>query len=75
MLPLTPSTIKEMAACRGPLDPTALRLIVKCFGFEYRSLTGMLIFAVQIGRFEIGPVVSIICKYNDRPDIVHFQVA
>jgi hypothetical protein len=75
MVPLTPSTIKEMAASRGPLDPTALRLIVERFGFEYRSLAGMLIFAVQIGRFYIGAAVSIICKYNDRPDTVHFQAA
>jgi hypothetical protein len=75
MVPLTPSTVKEMATSRGPLDPDALKLIVALFGFEYRSLTGMLIFAVQIGRFDIGPAISILCKYNDRPDTVHFQAA
>jgi hypothetical protein len=75
MVPLTPSTVKEMATSRGPLDPDALKRIVDRFGFEYRSLTGMLIFAVQIGRFDIGPAVSILCKYNDRPDTVHFQAA
>jgi hypothetical protein len=75
MVPLTPSTVKEMETYRGPLDPDALKLIVDRFGFEYCSLTGMLIFAVQIGRFDIGPAVSILCKCNDRPDTVHFQAA
>jgi hypothetical protein len=75
MVPLTPLNIKEMATSRAPLDPTALRLIVKCFGFEYRSLTSMIIFAVRIGRFDIGPAVSIICKYNDHPATVNFQAS
>jgi hypothetical protein len=35
------------------------------------SLTGMLIFSVQIGRFEIAPVISILW-FNDRPGAVHF---
>jgi hypothetical protein len=35
----------------------------------------MLIFAVQIGRIDIGPAVSLLCKYNDRPDTVHFRAA
>jgi hypothetical protein len=75
MVPLTPSTVKDMATSRGPLDPNTLKLIVDRLGFEYSSLAGMLIFAVQIGRFDIGPAVSILCKYNDRPDTVHFQAA
>jgi hypothetical protein len=64
-----------MAKYRGPLDPHALLLIFEKFGFQYRSLTGMLIFAVQIGRFDIAPAVTILCKYNDRPDVIHFQAA
>jgi hypothetical protein len=75
MAPLTPSTVKDMVKSRGPLDPDALCLIVVRYGFEYRSLTGMLIFAVQIVRFDISPAVSILCKYNNRPDTVHFQAA
>jgi hypothetical protein len=75
MVPLPPSTVKEMSKSPGPLDPDALRIIVDQFGFEYRSLTGMLIFAVQIGRIDIAPAVSILCKYNDRPDTVHFRAA
>jgi hypothetical protein len=35
----------------------------------------MLIFAVQIGRFDIAPAVSILCKFNDRPSAVHFLAA
>jgi hypothetical protein len=35
----------------------------------------MLIFAVQIGRFDIAPAVSILCKFNDRPSAVHFLSA
>jgi hypothetical protein len=60
MVPLPPSTIKEMSRSPGPLDPNALRLIVEQFVFEYRSLTGMLIFAVavQIGCIDIALAVS-----------------
>jgi hypothetical protein len=46
MVPLPPSTVKEMAKSPGPLDPAALILMEAKFGFEYRSVTGMLIFAV-----------------------------
>jgi hypothetical protein len=75
MVPLPPSTVKDMSKSLGPLDPNALLIIVGKLGFEYLSLTGMLIFAFQIGRIDIGPAVSLLCKYNDRPDIVHFRAA
>jgi hypothetical protein len=75
MVPLPPSTVKDMSKSPGPLDPDALLSIVCQFGFKYRRLTGMLIFAVQIGRIDIGPAVSLLCKYNDRPDTVHFRAA
>jgi hypothetical protein len=35
----------------------------------------MLILVVQIGRFDSAPEVSILCKYNHRPDTVHFNAA
>jgi hypothetical protein len=35
----------------------------------------MLIFAVQIGHFDIGPVVTLLCTFNDCPGTVHFQAA
>jgi hypothetical protein len=35
----------------------------------------MLIFATQIGRFDIDPAVSILCKFNERPSAVQFQAA
>jgi hypothetical protein len=75
LVPLPLSTIKDMAKSIGPLDPDDLSIMVDKFGFNYRSLTGMLIFAVLIGRFDIAPDVSILRKYNDRPDTVHFQAA
>jgi hypothetical protein len=64
-----------MAKYSAPLDPDTLILSVDKFGFQYRNFMGMLLFAVQIGRFDIAPAVAILCKYNDRPDIVHFQAA
>jgi hypothetical protein len=75
MPPMTPSTLKTMSNSPGPLDPKDLLVITERFGFQYRTLTGMLIFAVQIGRFDIAPAVSILCKYNDRPAEVHFLAA
>jgi hypothetical protein len=74
LVPMRPSTVKEMAKSPGPLDPEALLAIVAQFGFQYRTLTGMLIFAVQIG-FDIAPAVSILYKFNDRPGAAHFLEA
>jgi hypothetical protein len=69
------STLKAMSTSPGPLDPQYLLVVTERFGFQYRTLTGMLIFAVQIGRFDIAPAVSILRKYNDRPAEVHFLAA
>jgi hypothetical protein len=73
MVPTPPSTVKEMSLSPDPLDPKSLQLIVDKFGFPYRTMTGPLIFAVQIGRFDIAPSVTILCKFNDRPAEVHFR--
>jgi hypothetical protein len=75
MVPFPPSTVKEMSLSPGPLDPKAIQLIVDKFGFPYRTMTGLLIFAVQMGRFDIAPSVTILCKFNDRPAEVHFRAA
>jgi hypothetical protein len=75
LVPMPPSTVKDMAKSPGPLDPEALSAIVAQFGFQYCTLTGMLIFAVQIGRFDIAPAVSILCKFNDMPGAAHFLAA
>jgi hypothetical protein len=75
VVPIAPSTLKAMSNSPGPLNPKDLLVITERFGFQYRTLTGMLIFAVQIGRFDIAPAVSILCKYNDRPAEVHFLAA
>jgi hypothetical protein len=75
MVPFPPSTVKEMSLSPGPLDTKALQLIVEKLGFTYRTMTGLLIFAVQIGRFDIAPSVTILCKFNDRPAEVHFRAA
>jgi hypothetical protein len=72
MVPLSPSNVKEMTKSPGPLDPAALALMVTKFGFKYRSQTGMLIFAVQIGRFDFTPVILLLSKYSDHSDTVHF---
>jgi hypothetical protein len=75
MFAMRPPTLKEMAKSPGPLDPGELSTIVIQSGSSYRSLTSMLFFAVQIGRFDIGPAVTILCKFNDRPGSMHFQAA
>jgi hypothetical protein len=72
-VPMPPSTIQEIAKSPAPLDPGKLSSIVLKYGFQYRTLTGMIIFAVQIGRFDIAPTVSIICKFNDHLGAIHFQ--
>jgi hypothetical protein len=75
MVPFPPSTVKEISLSPGPLDNDALQLIVNKFGFPYRTMTGLLIFAVKIGRFDIAPSVTILCKFKDRPAEVHFRAA
>jgi hypothetical protein len=72
---MTPSTVTYMAKFPGPLDTKALSAIVAQFGFQYRTLTGMLIFDVQIRRFDIAQAVSILCKFIDRPGAAHFLAA
>jgi hypothetical protein len=70
-----PSLPPRSVRCHYPLDPTALQLIVDKFGFPYRTRTGLLIFSVQIGRCDIAPSVTILCKFNDRPAEVQFRAA
>jgi hypothetical protein len=74
-IPTTPVTLDEMANNPAPLDPGELATVVQQFGFPYRTLTGMLIFAIQMGRFGIGPAISVLCKFNDHPGPVHFIAA
>jgi hypothetical protein len=75
MAPLNPTVLKTLKAAPGPLDPAGIAAMVEKYGFQYRTLTGMLIFAVQIGRFDIGPAVCILSKFKERPNDVHFQAA
>jgi hypothetical protein len=75
LVPLTPVAIKTMCTARGTLDPAGIMAIFTKHGFQYRTLTGMLIFDVQIGRFDIAPDVSILCKFNGRIPGAHFQAA
>jgi hypothetical protein len=72
LVPMPPLTVKDMSKS---LDPGDIAALVKQYGFQYRTLTGMLIFAVQIGRFDVAPAVSILCKFNNRPGAVHFLAA
>jgi hypothetical protein len=75
MVHVPPSTVKEMPLSPGPLDPAALQLIMEKFGFTYRTMTGILIFTVHIGRLNVARSVTILCKFNDRPAEVHFRAA
>jgi hypothetical protein len=64
-----------MAKSPIPLNPRKLSAIILKFGFKYHTLTWMLIFAVQIGCFDITPTILFLCKFNDRPGAIHFQIA
>jgi hypothetical protein len=64
------STVKDMSKSPSHLDPGELAAIVLKYGFQYRTLMGMLMFAVQSGHFDVAPEVSILCKFNDRPGAV-----
>jgi hypothetical protein len=75
MVPLTPALLKTLLVSPGPLNPTAVLALANKFGFAYCTLTGMLIFSVQISRFDIAPAVSILCKFNEHPSDVHFLAA
>jgi hypothetical protein len=65
MVPFPPSTVKEMSLSPGPIDPDELQLIVTKFGFPYCTMTGLLIFTVQIGSFDIAHSVTILYKFNE----------
>jgi hypothetical protein len=75
LVPMPPSTVKDTSKFPRPLDRGELLAIILKYGFQYHTITGMLIFAVQIGRFDIAPAVYILCKFHDRPGAVHFLAA
>jgi hypothetical protein len=73
MAPLTLAVLKSLATPPGPLDPAGIAAMAEKHSFAYRTMTGMLIFAIQIGRFDIAPAVCILCKFNERPNDAHFH--
>jgi hypothetical protein len=75
MVPLTPTVLKSLKEAPGPLGPAGIAVMATKYGFQYRTMTGMLISTVQIGRFDVGPAVCVISKFNERPNDVHFQAA
>jgi hypothetical protein len=46
MAPLTPTVLKTLKAAPGPLEPAGIAAMVEKYGFQYSTLTGMLIFVV-----------------------------
>jgi uncharacterized membrane protein len=64
MVPLTPTVLKSLKAALPPLNPAGVAAMSTTYGFQYRTMTGMLIFAVQIGRFVVGPAVCVLSKFN-----------
>jgi hypothetical protein len=76
MPPLAPAVLKSfLSPPPSPLDPAVIAAMADKHGFPYCAMTGMLIFAVQIGRFDIAPTACILCKFNERPSDAHFQAA
>jgi hypothetical protein len=75
MASITPAVLNMLQVTPDPLDPIILLSLVENIGFQYRTLTGMLIFVVQIGRFGIAPTVFIPCRFNERPSNMHFLAA
>jgi hypothetical protein len=75
MLPPTPAVLKTLHMAPGPINPVGIADLTDKYGFQYRILTDMLIFAVQIGRFDIAPAVSVLCNFNECPSGVQLQAA
>jgi hypothetical protein len=73
MVPLSTAILKSLSTPTGPLDPADIAAMAEKHGFAYRTMTGMLIFSVQIGRFDIAPAVCILCKSNECPNDAHFH--
>ena len=75
-VPMTPADLKTMSSEQGPLEgsPEAKELEKK-HGHPYRTLTGLLGFAVQLGRADINEVTMILSKFNNRPGSVHYTFA
>jgi hypothetical protein len=53
MVPLTLAVLKTLCMAPGPLDPVGGAALTNKYGFQYLILTGMMIFTVQIGRFQL----------------------
>jgi hypothetical protein len=72
MAPLTTALLKTLNMAPGHLDPTGITNIADNYGFQYRALTGMLIFD---WLFQHRTAISILCKFNERPSDILFMAA
>jgi hypothetical protein len=74
MVPLTPAVLKYLCTPPGPLDHAGISTMADKYGLPYRTMTGTLMFTIQIGRFDIALAVCILYKFNEYPSEDHFQV-
>jgi hypothetical protein len=73
MAPLAPAVLKTLQVSAGPLYPSFQLSLETQFGFPYRTLTGMLIFSTQIGRFDIAVLFRSYANLTSAPRMFTFK--
>jgi hypothetical protein len=71
--PLTEETLRAMELASPPQGSGMKDKLQKEQGFNYRSLLGKLVFAMNCGRFDISFAISKLSQYNDNPCAIHYR--
>ena len=59
----------------GKIDENAIKQLEQEYGFQYRSITGEMIFAMVTARPDISFATVKLCQYNSKPARAHFEAA
>ena len=73
IVPITPNILKTMSNEQGPLEGTPeAQALAEKFGQPYRSITGLLGFAVQLGRGDINTATILLSKFKNHPAAIDY---
>jgi hypothetical protein len=71
--PLTEETLRSMESASPPQGEPMKAKLQKEQGFNYRSILGKLVFAMNCGRFDISFAISKLSQHNDNPAAIHYR--
>jgi hypothetical protein len=72
IIPLHPSSIKELEISEGPEDPTEVRALENAAGFGYCNGIREIILAYVTCRLDIGYTITKLAKFSNRPAICNY---